>query len=283
MKLTKNEQSKILDWLYGSGRDLDVARLNYLFGTTDNKFILDCLSIYQNKDGGFGNSLNNDTMNPYSTCVATAHAIKYIIEAGYDKNSTDSLYLDIMKKLSKYLCTFKGNYYPLTDKKNNKFPSANYLKDGSPESKYYPTCIILAGIYKLLPTNNVNYILGMKKIDIILQEYLKDELNELELSAISYLLNILKEDKDISIYLEKFEKDLNNVVGIKKAIICDGLIQIEQEVLDELINSRLKVGVWDVRYNWGNSAPEQEICEIKEISKYTTDNVLLLNKYNSLE
>jgi len=283
MKLSKQEQTKIKNWLYGSGRDLDISRLNYHFEDGDPVNILHCISIYQNKDGGFGNGLDNASMNPYSTYTSTAIALKHIVEAGYDKDSKDEVLDYILKRILKYLSNNKEYYYPLTDKKNNKFPGAEYLKHGSTESKYYPTCIILGSLYKLLDPKNVHYVVAKTKITNILESYLNDTLNILELSAISYLLNIIKNDFDITCQLEKFKKDIDNLDNYNKVIVNNNLVSVTEEEINSLIENRLKVGLWDVRYNWGNKDPEQEVSELKEISKVAVDNLLILKSYDSLE
>ena len=257
--------------------------MNYHFEDGDPVNILHCISIYQNKDGGFGNGLDNASMNPYSTYTSTAIALKHIVEAGYDKNSKDEVLDYILKRILKYLSNNKEYYYPLTDKKNNKFPGADYLKHGAQESKYYPTCIILGSLYKLLDSKNVHYIVSKTKILNILDNYMKDTLNELELSAISFLLNIIKDDFDISKQLDKFSKDIDKLDKYNKVIVNNNLILVSEEEINSLIENRLKVGLWDVRYNWGNKDPEQEVSELKEISKVAVDNLLILKSYNSLE
>ena len=224
MKLTKQEQTKIKNWLYGSGRDLDISRLNYHFEDGDPVNILHCISIYQNKDGGFGNGLDNASMNPYSTYTSTAIALQHIIEAGYTKDSKDEVLDYILKRILKYLSNNKEYYYPLTDKKNNKFPGAEYLKHGSKESKYYPTCLILGSVYKLVDSKNVHYIVTKTKIAKLLEEYLTDTLNENELCAMSYLLKQIKNDYDISKQLEKFKEDINKLDAYHKVIVNNNLV-----------------------------------------------------------
>ncbi len=283
MKLSKQEQNKIKNWLYGSGRDLDISRLNYHFEKGDSVNILHCISIYQNKDGGFGNGLDNASMNPYSTYTSTAIALQHIIEAGYNKDSKDEVLDYILKRVLKFLSYNKEYYYPLTDKKNNKFPGAEYLKHGSSESHYYPTCIILGSLYKLLDSKNVYHIVTKTKISKILEEYLNAQLNVLELSAISYLLKQIKDDFDISNQLEKFTKDLNELDSYHKVIVNNNLVKINEEEINVLIENRLKAGLWDVRYDWGNKDPEQEVSELKEISKVAVDNLLILKSYDALE
>lgn len=283
MKLTKQEQTKIKNWLYGSGRDLDISRLNYHFEDGDPVNILHCISIYQNKDGGFGNGLDNASMNPYSTYTSTAIALQHIIEAGYTKDSKDEVLDYILKRILKYLSNNKEYYYPLTDKKNNKFPGAEYLKHGSKESKYYPTCLILGSVYKLVDSKNVHYIVTKTKIAKLLEEYLTDTLDENELCAMSYLLKQIKNDYDISKQLEKFKEDINKLDTYHKVIVNNNLVELKEEEINTLIENRLKVGLWDVRYDWGNKDPEQEVSELKEISKVAVDNLLILKSYNSLE
>ena len=288
MKLSKDEQRKIVDWVFSSGRDLDIARYNYHFLNEDKMMVLHTLSIYQNKDGGFGLGLINDSMNYNSTYYATGIALKTLVEAGFDQNNNDEVFGLIFKKAFRYLQNCKDSFFPLTDKKNNKVPGSAFLKDGSKESIFVPSALIYGSLLVLLNKDNPYHKIVNIRINQILNTYLEkefvnDELSILELSSISYLLNIIKKDMDVSKHLNKFKNDLNVFDDYHKAVINNNLVEIDNNIVDAMINNRLKAGLWNVVYNWGSNAANQEIAEIKEISKVAIDNLLILRNYNSLE
>ena len=89
----------------------------------------------------------------------------------------------------------------------------------------------------------------------------------------------IKNDFDITCQLEKFKKDIDNLDNYNKVIVNNNLVSVTEEEINSLIENRLKVGLWDVRYNWGNKDPEQEVSELKEISKVAVDNLLILKNF----
>ena len=80
-----------------------------------------------------------------------------------------------------------------------------------------------------------------------------------------------------------FSNDLNVFDDYDKACINNNLVPLNEEVVNSVIDNRLKVGLWNHQYNWGSNAANQEIAEIKEISKLALDNLLILRNYNRLE
>ena len=288
MKLTKTEQQRIIDWVFASGRDLDIARYNYHFLNEDKMMVLHTLSIYQNKDGGFGLGLINDSMNQSSTYFATAEALRIMVEAGFTKDEENDIYKLVFNKTFRYLQNCKEKNFPLTDKKNNKYPGSSFLKAGSTESTICPSATIYASLLVLLKEDNPY----LKIIHIRLEQLLKDymnktfdnsELAKCELKAMSYLLNVLRNMQDVTLYLNKFKNDLNVLNDYDKACINNNLVPLGEEIINSIINNRLKVGLWNHQYDWGSNAANQEIAEIKEISKLALDNLLILRNYNCLE
>lgn len=288
MNLSKQEQTKIIDWVFASGRDLDIARYNYHFLNEDKMMVLHTLSIYQNKDGGFGLGLINDSMNQSSTYYATGIALKTMVEAGFNSSCENEIFQLVFNKTFRYLQNNKLNTFPLTDKKNNKFPGSSFLKAGSVESNLVPNGYIYGSLIVLLKENHPYHKIIDIRLSQLLNDYLKkvfdnSELSKHELLSMSYLLHILKDKKDISLYIEKFKNDINNFNDYDKTVINNNLVKLDDNVIDSLIENRLKVGLWNHQYDWGSNAANQEIAEIKEISKLAIDNLLILRNYNRLD
>lgn len=61
--LTKEDILTIERQMYNKARDMDVAILNSLTEESSKEFVLDCLMMYMNRDGGFGNGLYIDSYN----------------------------------------------------------------------------------------------------------------------------------------------------------------------------------------------------------------------------
>ncbi len=58
-----------------NARPIDLAVYKYFFKNGSNQGVIDELSKFQNEDGGFGNGLEPDYLNPNSSPIATNDAI----------------------------------------------------------------------------------------------------------------------------------------------------------------------------------------------------------------
>src|SRR5574344_1726458 len=98
-KITKECLVDIERQMYNKARDIDVAVYNTLFSTDMPKdFVLDCLAMYQNRDGGFGNALEIDNYNPNSSVFQVYEALKIMYLVGFTKNDKEELFQSILKK-----------------------------------------------------------------------------------------------------------------------------------------------------------------------------------------
>lgn len=286
MKLNKEEITKIRNWLYNNGRDIDVARFNAVYDNEAKEDVLECLTMYQNKDGGFGNGLNHESMNPFSTFLTSSIALRYLIEAGFNKDTKNIFFQKMINNSFKYLYSnCKHEFWDTTDKRNDKYPGASYLKTPSKNSKYYPTCYILGETILLLNTNHPYYKIALKKIELIMKHYKNDILSERELRSFSFLLECLKKEKIDSIgAFSKFKNDLAIYSRDKRLILNNHLLDEDyHEEISKLIQNRLSIGVWDIIYSWDNSEEEVDIAQIKAISEQAVDLIILLKKYDSIE
>lgn len=53
----KNQYIEVRQWMYRNARHVEVCLWNYLFENGTKEAVINALSFYQNKDGGFGNAL----------------------------------------------------------------------------------------------------------------------------------------------------------------------------------------------------------------------------------
>lgn len=81
-----------------NARPIDLAVYKYFFENGSNKRVIDELSKFQNKDGGFGNGIEPDYLNPNSSPIATNDAIITLYRT--DALECDS---DIVKGIVRYL------------------------------------------------------------------------------------------------------------------------------------------------------------------------------------
>ncbi|NLK69479.1 MAG: hypothetical protein GX283_10035 [Clostridiaceae bacterium] len=81
-----------------NARPIDLAVYKYFFENGSNQRVIDELSKFQNEDGGFGNGLEPDFLNPNSSPIATNDAIITLYRT--DALECDS---DIVKGIVRYL------------------------------------------------------------------------------------------------------------------------------------------------------------------------------------
>jgi hypothetical protein len=123
-KLKNNDFKHIENWLINSGRDIEVAIYNHAFFDEDKQMILDALTLYQNSDGGFGNGLEPDSLNPNSSPIQTYTALDIIYDVGFRKDSNNELLCQMLNKAFRYLYTkapMVDGKWCLTIPSNNDF------------------------------------------------------------------------------------------------------------------------------------------------------------------
>ena len=76
--ITKEEMKNYETYLYKRGRDIEIAKYNYFFLDEERIDVAMALSIYQNRDGGFGHGLEPDSLNPYSSPLQTSEGLRIL-------------------------------------------------------------------------------------------------------------------------------------------------------------------------------------------------------------
>lgn len=82
MKNATFEKAKI--FMYRNARPLDLARFQYHFENGDKETVMNILSYYQNKDGGFGHAVEADCWSPNSIPLHSNTAGDIIREIDYE-------------------------------------------------------------------------------------------------------------------------------------------------------------------------------------------------------
>ena len=122
--LTRSMQRDISKQMYNKARDIDVAVYNGLVEPLDKEFLLDCLFLYINRDGGFGNGLEIDNYNPNSSVYQTYEALRLLNMVNIDSNCKNELLAEIMQKVGNYLfnrCKIVNGMWNPVEKTNNDF------------------------------------------------------------------------------------------------------------------------------------------------------------------
>ena len=92
-KLTKDMQKDMAIQMCNKARDIDICMFNALEGTMPKDYLLDCLTLYETEDGGFGHGLYIDNYNTNASVYQVYEALKM---------------LDLSNASNRFIATFIG-------------------------------------------------------------------------------------------------------------------------------------------------------------------------------
>lgn len=153
-----NTFEKARQFIYRNAYPLELAKWQYHFENGSKEAVLHALSFYQNEDGGFGNGLEADFLNPNSSPMATWAATEVLGEIGFsDKDHP------IIAGILRYLDSGENfdtehNQWLNTIPSNNDYPHAIWWEyNGNDDFKYNPTAALAAFVLKYADENSEIY------------------------------------------------------------------------------------------------------------------------------
>ncbi len=301
--LTKDDLNSIERQLYNKGRDLDVAIFNTIMDPDCKEFVLDCLTMYVNSDGGFGNGLHIDNYDTHSSVYQTYEAFRILDEVGFDKSSENPLYHELVNKACNYLfnkCLIKDGAWNPNVATNEKFAHSevfNYHEDFMADFGYHPTAAILGYVLNFLDSSKAYYKKAMRQLSFSVS-YLteKNNLNKNDYITFNSLLGSLKKaniaENECKIIEEKLlqegkqsalEHQLDPLF-LSNCTLDDTLTSLINERLDELIDRRASHGLWEHLEGWGSDRfPEADTAGLKWIGAETVNVLMILKRFGRLE
>ena len=76
MKLINKESyEEIRIFIYRNARPFELSLWKYFFENGSKEDVIEALTFYQNEDGGFGNALEADSLNPNSSPYTTLYVL----------------------------------------------------------------------------------------------------------------------------------------------------------------------------------------------------------------
>ena len=102
-KVNKQFLQNIETAMFNRALDTDVSLYNLDYSDMPQNYVLISISMYQNKDGGYGHALDFDNVNPNSTAYQTYYAMRLMAEAGYKNIKEDELLEEMLNKAFNYL------------------------------------------------------------------------------------------------------------------------------------------------------------------------------------
>lgn len=298
--ISNNEFLGIERQMFNKARDIDVAIFNGLLDEESKDFVLDCLTLYVNKDGGFGNALEIDNYNTNSSVYQTYEALRIMDMVGFDSESDNPMLEEIVNRIGNYLfnrnALVNGLWNPNV-KTNDDF-AHNLIYSYSEDFDAHPTAAILGYLVNLVKPSKVYYKKSLSAINDVVKYMNNQEVLGLnELISFNSLLGSLKkanllsdvqkiiEDKLIS--MADYYKNNESYKVLKMLSNCN-LDEHWQEVLDseldEIVDSRAAHGLWEHSGDWGTTKyAEYDSATLKWIGAESVSNVALLLKYERIE
>ncbi len=313
LMLSRNDYLKIEELIYSRARDLEIALFQHYMDNEDKLMAVHALTIYQNRDGGFGHGLEPDSLNPNSSGIQTQYALTILKELGCDHSNLDEVTEYVVYRALHYVFHYAiddNGYIPATIPTNNDFPCASWWKHNEETYKkewaYNPTAYLYAlglwftnpahkyfkRIIKLLPSC-LNHFFDCEKInkyelrcyielyDVLLKKNIMPELHK-------KLENKINQEIDNLIVADLKNWGTNDCVMPLDLLVYDYLINSEERKrlveknLDFLLTSRGE-GMWDINWTWCNEYQEFELQKIKWRGVITVKNLTLLKKYKRIE
>lgn len=302
MKYVSHEDMLLIErQLYNKGRDIDVAIFNGLVDENNQDFVLDCLMLYMNRDGGFGSGLFIDNYNPNSSVYQTYEAFRILDCLGFDKHCSNPLFFELVNKACNYLfnkCSLEDGAWNPTVITNDDFAHSeemSYQKNFKLKWDYFPTASLLGYIFSFVDEQKAYYKKALKQIGYAFDYFEKlDSYSNYDLQAMNELLGSLKKN---NLFLEQqkiLEQKLCSYAMTNESISiplflsnCSLNKELEDrlnEQLDALIADRKSHGLWEHQENWqSNRYPEADSAALKWIGAETVRVIAILKKYGRIE
>jgi hypothetical protein len=288
-KINKNFINEVENGIFNRALDVDVSLYNLDYSDMPMSYVLVSLSMYQNKDGGFGHALEFDNVNPNSTAYESYYALRIIDEAHYTNYKEDEGLEDISNHLFNYLynrATTKNDMWLLKESANDKFACA--LRFKGPDEASLPLSMGIIG-YTLyfLDSNKVYYKKALDKLKKFSDKIIS--LDSLTINELYYFRVLVRALNKIN-YIDalKFENKYNELLNklvdtdLEKNYydfldLFDGYTKdevINQKIdlaLDNLIDDIKPHGMWEAIHSWGTEQiyPEADSAMIKWVGRAT--------------
>ena len=280
-----------------NARPIDLAVYRYFFENEPNKKIMEELSKYQNKDGGFGHGLELDYWNPASSPIATNDAIITLFRVGALKQNSE-----MVRGIVRYLESHdsfdedKKRWLFAIDS-NKDYPHAIWWeKNDDGIHGFNPTMSLAAFVicygnrtplYEEIVRDGLRYLEDNEDVS---GDALKCFLLAYELFKSNHIIDLINLDdfkdlicrritdaicKDIKKYgVEYVPMPSDFFAGTYLEFITPEIrqfIDAEQGILQKL---QKEDGGFDISWEWGTPYPEFEQARIWWRSRITIDRLL---------
>ncbi len=306
--LSAQSYEEIGQWMYRNARPLELARWQYHFENGSKDSVLQALSVYQNKDGGFGHGLEPDNWNPHSSPFTTGTAIEAFRELGI-YNPRHPMVQRALEYLDNAECSPTIGW-PFTIPSNSDHPHAPWwtyseennaqngfhasgnlagyiLRCGDEDSRLYQKALSVAGamVDKLRRTGTTD-IHEVGANGALLRDILAAGLTEHFDTA--SLRGLLCEMVSQSIDREPgnwsgYSMRPSHFIDSTDSLFYKGNEDITGTELDYLLATRRPGGVWDIYWAWADYPREFAIAERWWQGNLAIRCLLLLKRFGRMD
>ncbi|QWC00270.1 hypothetical protein KHQ88_01495 [Mycoplasmatota bacterium] len=262
---------KMITWIKKNARPLEKKLYLFYFEDGSKEDVIKELSVFQNKDGGFGHGLEPDFSNPNSNPIDSWKAARILDGLELDKNHS------MIQSLVEYFINTKDKdhwKYYFTVPSNNDYPHAPWwhYKEETKIVNYNPTASILGFLYKYIEENHPQYKAIEQALDQSINYLMSHDVTDMhELTCFNELYEYICEGIDCSnirrrlmqLNHKAIEKDSGKwfstycarptqvFVSMHSPGAKEAMGLIHQEFTLSL-DHRNQEGVFDISWDWGN-------------------------------
>lgn len=298
---------KARGFIYRNARPLDLARWQYHFENGSKEAVLNALSYYQNKDGGFGYALEPDAWNPNSSPIQTWMATEILREIDFTDNSHV-----IIQGILRYLASgqdFNGKLWYNAVASNNDYPHAPWWHaEADSADSYNPTACLAGFIIRFADKDSDLYRLGCRIAKEAYNADGKQGLSEdmhavllyirlvqycekagvTEVIDLSELKERLRKQIKLSITQDTAEWETNyackpsQFFNSRDNIFYADNKRIADYECEYIVNTQLDDGSWNIPWSWSNYLEQWTISKNWWKSHGIIINMLYLRGFGKL-
>lgn len=307
-KLTRSQQDTISRVMGLKGRDIDMCMINAMDEYMPKEMLLDCLTLYINKDGGYGHGLYIDNYNINSSVYQVYEAFRLLsmldIDNIYDNELYDYVVLKPLNYLFNRVAPIKNRWNPNV-KTNDDFAHSeefSFTEENKNKFGYHPTVAIVGYTLNLCKKEKVYYKKALEMAKKIIADFKEMEsLTRYEMISFNSFLNSIKkanlfplewdymESKLIKLALNMVSVDFNDPASIRPMEVAfylsdPKLDEYKEMELDYIIDSLKSYGLWDHKKDWGyKKYAEEDSAMLKWVGAESVNNYFILKKYGRME
>lgn len=308
MKLAREDFQGIRNWFYRNARPLELAKWQFHFENGGQTAVLTALAAYQNEDGGFGNALEPDGWNPYSSPLQTATGADMLMEIGFEDSDHP-----VVQGILKYLdsgAEMDGNTWRNVIASNNDYPHApwwNMDSESSARSIFNPTAILAGFILRFADRNSTLYARGLaitKELEVLFLQEPDIEMHPLRcvITLLEYIaLAGLQEQfayaemnaaaaRRINALLQRDAGDWNGYtckpsffIQKRESLGYEDNAAIVEKELDYTLESRNGEGIWNLNWSWAGYEREFAVSEYWWKAWIALEKLLFLKAFGRLD